>query len=361
MGWGIELRETHLGCRPCSLKGKAISEQPGTRGCRESHVVKEPSTPSHRMHENRETSTPTAAPQSGSGSGQTAKLGMHGVEESESAVVPLKEPNEGQPEEALEGRAGAKENRDEPRTDLRQSKVAVSPGLVAVRQRARERRAEKFTNLLHHVTIDLLHASYYALQRKSAAGVDGVTWADYGTGLESRLVDLHSRVHRGAYRAQPSRRIYLPKPDGRQRPIGIAALEDKIVQQTVVTILNEIYEVDFRGFSYGFRPGRQAHQALDALTVGIERRRVNWILDADIRGFFDMLSHEWLIRFLEHRVSDSRVLRLITKWLKAGVSEDGAWSESKLGTPQAGSSHLTIACQRLLTLRLRPVGRGMAE
>ena len=333
MGWGIELRKTNLGCRPCCLKGKAISPPPEARGGGESHVVEEPSTPGNRMHENRETSTSTAAGQSGSGSGQTAKLSVNGGEESESAEVPMKEPNEGKPEEALEGRADAKENRDEPRTNLTQGKATVSPGLVAVRQRARERRAEKFTNLLHHVTIDLLYASYYALQRKSAAGVDGVTWKEYETGLESRLNDLHSRVHRGAYRAQPSRRIYLPKPDGRQRPIGIAALEDKIVQQAVVTILNEIYEVDFRGFSYGFRPGRHAHQALDALSVGIARRHVNWILDADIQGFFDMLNHEWLVRFLEHRVTDSRLLRLIQKWLKAGVSEDGAWSESMLGTP----------------------------
>ena len=214
----------------------------------------------------------------------------------------------------------------------------MSPGLACVRQRARERKTEKFTNLLHHVTIELLQASYYALQRKSAAGVDGMTWKEYEAGLVSRITDLHSRVHRGAYRAQPpklyvARRIYLPKPDGRQRPIGIAALEDKIVQQAVVTILHEIYEVDFRGFSYGFRPGRHAHQALDALSVGIARRHVNWMLDADIQGFFDTLNQEWLIRFLEHRVTDSRLLRLIQKWLKAGVSEDGAWSESMLGTP----------------------------
>ena len=334
MGWGIELRKTNLGCRPCCLKGKAKSAPPGTRGGGESYVVREPSTPGNRMHENREASILAAAGQSGPGSGQTAKLGMHEVEESESAVVPRKEPNDGQPKEALEGRADAKENRDQPRTDLTQDKTNVSPGLVAVRQRARERRAEKFTNLLHHLTVELLRASYYALQRKSAAGVDGVTWQEYEAGLDGRLVDLHSRVHRGAYRAQPSRRIYLPKPDGRKRPIGIAALEDKIVQQAVVTILNEVYEVDFRGFSYGFRPGRHAHQALDALSVGMARRRVNWILDADIQGFFDTLSHEWLVRFLEHRVTDSRILRLIQKWLKAGVSEDGTWSESKLGTPQ---------------------------
>jgi RNA-directed DNA polymerase len=161
-----------------------------------------------------------------------------------------------------------------------------------------------------------------------------VTWQEYETGLEGRLSDLHSRVHRGAYRARPSRRVYIPKADGRQRPLGIAALEDKIVQQAVVAILNQIYEVDFKGFSYGFRPGRSPHQALDALTVGIQRKRVNWVLDADIRGFFDNMSHEWIMKFIEHRVADRRMLRLIQKWLKAGVSEDGQWSETTVGTPQ---------------------------
>jgi group II intron reverse transcriptase/maturase len=199
---------------------------------------------------------------------------------------------------------------------------------------ARERKQERFTTLLHHLTVDLLRDSYYALKRNAAPGVDGLRWSEYEDGLEGRLIDLHGRVHRGAHRAQPSRRVYIPKADGRQRPLGIAALEDKIVQQAVVTILNEIYEVDFRGFSYGFRPGRSPHQALDALNVGIQRRRVNWILDADIRGFFDNMDHEWTMKFVAHRVADNRVLRLIRKWLKAGVSEDGEWSETKVGTPQ---------------------------
>jgi retron-type reverse transcriptase len=161
----------------------------------------------------------------------------------------------------------------------------VSQGLSGVRQAAKERRQERFTALLHHVSVGLLRDSFYALKRQAAPGVDGVTWKEYETGLEDRIADLHSRVHRGAYQAQPSRRVYIPKADGRQRPLGIAALEDKIVQQAVVTILNQIYEVDFKGFSYGFRPGRNPHQALDALTVGIQRKRVNWVLDADIRGF----------------------------------------------------------------------------
>jgi RNA-directed DNA polymerase len=210
----------------------------------------------------------------------------------------------------------------------------VSQGLRGVRQAARDKKQERFTALLHHVTTNLLRDSFFALKRQAAPGVDGVTWKEYGTGLEGRLADLHSRIHRGAYRARASRRVYIAKADGRQRPLGIAALEDKIVQQAVVTVLNEIYEVDFQGFSYGFRPGRGPHQALDALSVGLHRRRVNWVLDSDIRGFFDQISHEWAVKFIEHRVGDSRIVRLIRKWLKAGVSEDGQWSETKVGTPQ---------------------------
>ena len=188
--------------------------------------------------------------------------------------------------------------------------------------------------MLHHLTDALLRDSFYALKRQAAPGVDGVTWREYEAELEGRIADLHRRVHRGAYQAHPARRVYIPKADGRQRPLGIAALEDKIVQQAVVTILNQIYEVDFKGFSYGFRPGRNPHQALDALAVGIQTKRVNWVLDADIRGFFDNMSHEWAMKFVEHRVADRRILRLIQKWLKAGVSEDGQWSESVVGTPQ---------------------------
>ena len=198
----------------------------------------------------------------------------------------------------------------------------------------RKGKQERFTTLLHHVTVDLLRKSFASLKKQAAPGVDGVTWEEYEPGLENRLVDLQGRIHRGAYRAQPSRRVYIPKADGRQRPLGIAALEDKIVQQAVVTILNEIYEVDFRGFSYGFRPGRGPHRALDALAVGIERKRVNWILDADIRSFFDQISHEWMLKFVEHRIADGRILRLIRKWLRAGVSEEGERSETKIGTPQ---------------------------
>jgi len=222
----------------------------------------------------------------------------------------------------------------ESNTQPTQSGERVSQGLQGVRERARKNKQERFTALLHHVTPALLRESFYALKRKAAPGVDGVTWKEYAAGLEDRLADLHSRVHRGAYRAQPSRRQWIPKGNGKQRPLGIAALEDKIVQQAVVRILNEIYEEDFRGFSYGFRPGRGQHMALDALYVAIKRRRVNWILDLDLKSFFDNISHEKLVQLIGKRIADPRVVRLIQKWLKAGVMEDGIWSETEAGTPQ---------------------------
>ena len=244
------------------------------------------------MHENRETSLASAQADR-SGKANSHKLDMHAREESDCAVVPVKRPNKEviASAEVVEGRAQTKENDAEPNTSPTRSGERVSQGLGGVRQVARERKQERFTALLHHLTIDLLRESYYALKRKAAPGVDGMKWEEYEDGVEDRLKDLHDRVHRGAYQAQPSRRVYIPKADGRQRPLGIAALEDKIVQQAVVTILNEIYEVDFRGFSYGFRPGRSPHQALDALNVGIRRKQVNWILDADIRGFLDTASY----------------------------------------------------------------------
>ena len=210
----------------------------------------------------------------------------------------------------------------------------LSSGLERVREAARRNSTERFTALLHHVTVDLLRQAYHNLNPKAAPGVDQVTWKEYGQGLEVRLVDLHARVHSGRYRANPSKRIYLPKPDGGQRPVGIAALEDKIVQQAVGWVLEQIYEEEFLGFSYGFRPGRSVHQALDAIWVGILQRKVNWIVDADVRGFFDHLDHSWAGKFLEHRIGDRRILRLIQKWLRAGVSEKGEWSKTVVGTPQ---------------------------
>ena len=210
-------------------------------------------------------------------------------------------------------------------------------GLDRVREVARRDKEARFTALLHHVDFARLRAAYWAMNPKAATGVDGVTWAAYGRDLEVNLRDLHARVHAGRYRARPSRRVYIPKADGRQRPLGIASLEDKILQRAVVEVLNAIYEEDFLGFSYGFRPGRSPHDALDALATGISRKKVNWVLDADIRDFFTSLDHGWLEKFVEHRIADKRVLRLIQKWVSAGVIEDGAWTASEVGAPQGAS------------------------
>ena len=261
---------------------------------------------------------------------------MNGLEKSDLAVVAVRRANNaGAPAaERAEPRAGTKGNANQSRTQRTQSRASVSQGLERVRQAARQRKRQAFTALLHHVDIDLLRKAFMALKRRAAPGVDGMTWQDYETDLEHRLQDLHNRVHRGTYRALPVRRRFIPKPDGRQRPLGIAALEDKIVQRAVVTVLNAIYEEDFLGFSYGFRPGRGQHDALDALCVAIKGRRVNWILDADIKGFFDAVDHEWLLRFVRHRVGDERIVRLVSKWLKAGALDDGSWSASEQGTPQ---------------------------
>ena len=209
--------------------------------------------------------------------------------------------------------------------------------LDRVRRAAQKDKEARFTALLHHVDVDRLRAAYSGFEPKAAPGVDGVTWEDYGQDLEANLRDLHARVHRGSYRAKPSRRVFIPKADGRQRPLGIAALEDKILQRALVEVLNAIYEADFLGFSYGFRPGRTPHDALDALAAGIVRRRVNWVLDADFRDFFTSLDHQWLERFLEHRIADRRVLRLIQKWMAAGVIEEGAWTAFEEGVPQGAS------------------------
>jgi len=256
--------------------------------------------------------------------------------ESEGCVVPTKDPNkvpQGTAEE-LEGRRPNKENSEEPNPSRTQSRAIGSRGLTGVREAAKKDKGQRFTALLHHVTEELLLESYYTLKRQAAPGVDEVTWQEYEQGVEERISDLHGQVHRGAYRAKPSRRVYIPKADGRQRPLGIAALEDKIVQQAMVRVLNSIYEEDFVGFSYGFRPQKGAHEALDALSAGMVRKKVNWVLDADIRGFFDNIDHERLMGLIERRIADPRVLRLIQKWLKAGVSEEGEWSETKVGTPQ---------------------------
>jgi RNA-directed DNA polymerase len=261
---------------------------------------------------------------------------MHDSGESYSGIVPTKQPNksEASPAEVVEGRPLTKENTRQPNPYRTPSRERGRSGLERVREAARKDGKLKFTALLHHVSIDLLRESYYSLKKKAAPGVDGVTWEEYGRDLEARLAALHGRIHRGAYRAQPSRRVWIPKADGRKRPLGVAALEDKVVQYAVGMVLNQIWEQDFLGFSYGFRPGRSQQDALDALWVGIVRQRVNWIVDLDIRSFFDKLRHDWLVQFVEHRIGDKRVVRLIQKWLKAGVMEDGQWFPNEEGSPQ---------------------------
>jgi RNA-directed DNA polymerase len=268
--------------------------------------------------------------------GEEPKPAMHGREKSDPAILAVKPANKaGQPAaERVERRAGAEGNAGQQSTRRAQDRASVSQALERIRQAAKERKKERFTALLHHINVPMLRVAFYALERDAAPGVDGLTWQDYEADLDRRIEDLHERVHRGTYRAQPSRRRYIPKPDGRQRPLAVAALEDKIVQRAVVMVLNAIYEEDFLGFSYGFRPGRGQHDALDALAVGISSTKVNWILDADIRSFFDTVSQDWLVRFVEHRVGDRRIIRLIRKWLKAGVLEDGLVTVSEQGTGQ---------------------------
>src|SRR6516162_3197903 len=271
---------------------------------------------------------------------------MHGHEKSDSVIVAAKPVNkvarpaveqsaaEPTTAEPVEPRAETKGNADQQSTCRTQSRVSVSQALERIRKVARERKKERFTALFHHISVELLGEAFYELKEDAAPGVDRLSWKDYEAKLERNLEDLHERVQRGAYRALPSRRVYIPKPDGRQRPLAIAALEDKIVQRATVALLNAIYEEDFLGLSYGFRPGRCAHDALDALFVGINSTKVNWILDADIRSFFDEISQQWLVRFLEHRIGDQRIIRLIQKWLKVGVLENGIVAVSDRGTGQ---------------------------
>src|SRR5690349_24021374 len=271
---------------------------------------------------------------------------MNGPEKSDPVIVATKLANKaeqpsaersvGKPDaaEPVERRAGTKGNAGQQSTRRTQSRASVSQALERIRKVTRERTKERFTTLFHHISVDLLEEAFFELKKNAAPGVDRLTWKDYEADLECNLEDLHARVQRGAYRALPSRRVYIPKPDGRKRPLAVAALEDKIVQRAVAALLNAIYEEDFLGFSYGFRPGRGAHDALDALCVGIHGRKVSWILDADIRSFFDEISQEWLVRFLEHRIGDRRIIRLIQKWLRAGVLEEGAVTVSDKGTGQ---------------------------
>lgn len=270
---------------------------------------------------------------------------MHDRGQSDGLVVPEKLSNNalGGAAEMVEERGPVEENAGSRTRPGRGAGLSVSSGLDRVRQAAQKDREARFTALLHHVDVDRLRAAYRALNPKAAAGVDGVTWQEYGRDLEDNLEDLHARLHRGAYRAKPSRRVFIPKADGRLRPLGVAALEDKVVQRALVEVLNAVYETDFLGFSYGFRPGRGQHDALDALAIGIKRGKVNWVLDLDIQDYFSSLDQSWLLKFIEHRIADKRVLHLIQKWLKAGVIEDGVWSKTEEGTPQGASVSTLLA------------------
>ncbi len=290
----------------------------------------------------------------------------HGREKSDPAIVVLKPANKAASAaaELVERRAGAEGNARQQSTHRTQTRARVTQALDRVRQAARQREKERFTALLHHVSVDTLQTAFYALKRNAAPGVDGMTWQDYEADLGLRLENLHSRVHRGAYRPQPSRRTYIPKADGRQRPLAIAAREDKIVQGATVMVLTAIHEGDFLGFSYGFQPGRGTHDALDALVVATTTRKVNYILDADIRSFFDTVSQEWLVTFVEHRIGDRRVTRLIRKWLKAGIVEDGTVTVSDRGTGQGSVISPLLANiylhYVLAAPRPGPVGRTLA-
>jgi group II intron reverse transcriptase/maturase len=273
------------------------------------------------------------------------KTHAHGDRESHSGIVLTKRSNESQggPKEIVEGRPLTKENAEKPNPNRSPSRENGPSGLDRVRQAAKGDPKMRFTALLHHVNVELLRSSYYSLKRRAAAGVDEVTWQEYGDGLEERIVDLHGRIHRGAYHAKPSRRVWIDKDDGRKRPLGIAALEDKIAQAAVVQVLNQIWEEDFQDFSYGFRPGRSQHDALDALYVGIKSKKVNYVVDLDIRSFFDKVDHGHLEKFVRHRIGDERLVRLILKWLRAGVMEQGQWYETKEGTPQGAVASPVLA------------------
>ena len=286
------------------------------------------------LHRSWEVSTaPDGVLSGGAGKGDRNPA-AHAVEKSDAPIVPEKPPNKGKPAEAVEGRGAAKGNAGEIPAGRTPSRETASKGIEGIRGTAKRDRRVKFTALLHHITPSLLVESFYDLNKTAAVGVDDVTWRDYENILYERVHELHREIHTGAYRAQASRRTYILKTDGKLRPLGIAAVEDKIVQQAVVKVLNAIYEEDFLGFSYGFRQGRGQHDALDALWMGISTKQIGWILDADISAYFDTIDHEWMLKFLEHRIADKRILRLIKKWLKAGVIEDGKRIACERGTPQ---------------------------
>lgn len=337
-GPAIEPRNQEIGMPMLLSEAEGNTEHDVNRkSCSDPTQSKTLSTPGSFLHGSWEiSSVPEPRGAGGTGKAKSRNPVVHAGEKSDTPVVPKKPPNNGDdPAEVVEGRGVAKGNVNKNPASRTQSRNScASMGLEGVRVVARLDKTVRFTALLHHITPRLLVESFYALRHDAAAGVDGVTWRDYEEGLCERVHGLHQEIHAGAYRAKPSRRVFIPKADGRQRPLGIASLEDKVVQQAVVTVLNTIYEEDFLGFSYGFRQGRSQHDALDALTVGIKSQNVNWILDADISSFFDEIDHDWMLKFLEHRIADRRMLGLIRKWLKAGVMEDGCRVAATKGTPQ---------------------------
>src|SRR5438874_961035 len=270
---------------------------------------------------------------------------MHGPEESDSVIVAMKATNKAEQSvaEPVEPRTETKGNADQQSTRRAQDRASESQALERVRQAARQRKKERFTSLLHHVDPAMLRTAFYAMKRDAAPGVDGMTRETYEQDLDRRIETMHRHVQAGTYRALPTRRSYIPKEDGSKRPLAVAALEDKIVQRAVAAVLSVIYEEDFLGFSYGFRPKRSQHDALDALWVGIMRKRVNWVLDADIRDFFGTIDHGWMMKFVQHRIADRRIHRLIQKWLRAGVSEDGTWAPTEVGTPQGAVASPLLA------------------
>ncbi len=321
--------------------GGGATREPSTSPTRSKTLSMRRSSPNRNCEISSVPAVKLAAGGLGKALGRTPDI--HAGEKSDACVVPMNDPNNSADDKSVvaegpEGRQAAKRNTEGLPAPRTQSRTRASMGLDGVREAARAAKAQgkevRFTALLHHITPQLLRDSFMQLKRDAAAGVDGVRWREYEEGIDERIGKLWGAVHSGRYRALPSRRVYIPKADGKQRPLGIAALEDKIVQQSVVTVLTPIYEANFLGFSYGFRPGRNQHQALDAVVVGIQTKRVNWVLDADIKAFFDTVDHAWMMRFLGHRIGDTRVLRLIRKWLTAGVVENGEKTDVWVGTPQ---------------------------
>lgn len=267
-------------------------------------------------------------------------MNEHG--KSDKTIVPTKFANKGSTNTPAERDGGKSFSRGEPRAKQNihraQDRESVQNALDRVRKVARSDKKVQFTSLMHHIfNINMLRTSFFAMKRNASAGIDGETWMSYEEKLEENLQSLSQRLQNGGYKAKPVRRVFIAKADGKQRPLGVPVLEDKIVQRATAEVLNAIYETDFLNFSYGYRPDRSQHNCLDSLYVGIYNKKVNWVLDADIRGFFDNLSHEWLIKFIEHRIKDTRVIRLIQKWLKAGVMLDGQRHQTEEGVPQGGS------------------------